>query len=376
MWVDAGATQVAETPLAGVSQRRMKFADLDGWLEDDHAAALAAFLRSARRIVDAAPSDVTLGVSGSALQRVARIALSEPTLGPLEARRFFETHFEPIAIEPTARAFLTGYYEPEVLGSSMRTDVFRFPLYTRPPDLVDVTDTNQPTDWDPAYMFARMTDAGLVPYFDRGEIEDGALAGRGLELVWLADPIDVFFIHVQGSASLRLPDQTRLRVAYAAKAGHPYTSIGKRLIEQGLATPETMTLDRLRAWLSENPKAGTALMRENRSYVFFRALNAGDLDPDLGAIAAAGVQITPGRSIAVDHRLHAYGTPIWLDAGLPLGASGEMLAMRRLMIAQDTGSAIVGPARADLFIGLGPQAGAIAGRIRHQPQRFVMLKPR
>jgi membrane-bound lytic murein transglycosylase A len=376
MSAEAGATQFAETPLASVSQRPLRFDDLDGWVDDDHAAALAAFQRSARRILEAAPADGALGVTGSALQRVARVALSKPTQGLLAARRLFETHFEPVAFEPAARGFLTGYYEPDVAGSPTRTDVFRCPLYMRPHDLVDVTDFNRPSGWDPSYGFARKTDAGLAPYFDRGEIEDGALVGRGLELVWLADPIDLFLIHVQGSASVRLPDQTRLRVAYAAKAGHPYTSIGKRLIERGVASPETMTLDRLRTWLTENREAGSALMRENRSYVFFRVLDACDLDPDLGAIAGAGVQITPGRSIAIDYRLHAYGTPIWLEATLPLGASGEMRAMRRLMVAQDTGSAIVGPARADLFIGLGSQAGVIAGRIRHQPQRFVMLKPR
>jgi len=354
----------------------VQFADLVGWAEDDHAAAFATFQRSARHIAGTSPADGALGVSGVALQRVAQIALREPPQDRLTARRFFEVHFVPMSIEPVTGAFLTGYFEPDVAGSLTRTDSFRFPLYARPADLVDVTAANRPADWDKSYAFARATGAGIVPYFDRAEIEDGALLGRGLELVWLADPIDVFFIHVQGSASIRLPDGTRLRVAYAAKAGHPYTSIGRRLIERELATAETMTLDRLAAYLAANREAGAALMRENRSYVFFRVLDTADLDPTLGAVAAAGVQITPERSIAVDHRLHAYGTPVWIDARLPLAASGEMQALRRLTIAQDTGSAIVSPARADMFVGLGADAGAIAGRIRHVPQRFVMLKPR
>jgi membrane-bound lytic murein transglycosylase A len=357
--------------------RPISYDDLVGWAADDHLAAFAAFRRSAARIAITPPPDGALGVTGAGLQRVARLALELTAPQTADAARgFFEANFQPVAIRPVEGAgFLTGYFEPEVHGSLTPDKRFRFPLYRRSADLVDVTDENRPAGWDASYAFARATPEGLVPYFDRGEIEDGALDGRGLELVYLTDAIDAFFIHVQGSAAILLPDGTRLRIAYAAKAGHPYTSIGKRLIERGAVRPETMTLDSLRAWLAKNPIAGAALMRENRSYVFFRALPAEDLDPDLGAIAAAGVQITPGRSLAVDHRLHEYGTPIWLEARLPLRAHGAIEPLNRLVIAQDTGSAIVGPARGDLFVGLGEAAGAIAGRIRHVPDRFVMLQP-
>lgn len=354
-----------------------RYGDLAGWSEDDHAAAFAAFFRSAEAMVAHPPADGALGVTGSALATSAAAAVKCPAArnDRTLARTFFETHFVPVRMND-APAFLTGYYEPEVAGSLVPTDPFRFPLYRRPSDLIDVDPAAAPDGWDPAMMFGRKTEGGIAPYHDRPSITDGALAGRGLELVFLADPIDVFFIHVQGSATIRLPDGARLRVAYAAKSGHAYTSIGKKLIERGIATPDTMTLAHLRHWLAAHPIEGDALMRENRSYVFFQALDQAALDPDLGAIAAAGVQITPGRSLAVDCVLHAYGTPIWLDAQLPIGVDGATEPFRRLVIAQDTGSAIVGAARGDIFFGTGSAAGDIAGRIRHQPDAFVMLVPR
>lgn len=354
-----------------------RFGDLAGWADDDHAAAFAAFFRSAEAMVANPPADGALRVTGASLAKVAAAALECPAARTDKtlARTFFETHFAPARVNDSS-AFLTGYYEPEVAGSLRPDAQFRFPLYRRPDDLINVDPTSMPEGWDPGMIFGRKTEDGIVPYHDRPAIMDGALAGRGLELVYLADPIDVFFIHVQGSATIRLTDGARLRVAYAAKSGHLYTSIGKKLIERGIATPATMTLAYLRNWLAAHPDEADALMRENRSYVFFQALDQTALDPDLGAIAAAGVQITPGRSLAVDRALHTYGMPIWLEAQLPIGADGAVEPFRRLMVAQDTGSAIVGAARGDIFFGTGSAAGEIAGRIRHQPEAFVMLVPR
>lgn len=354
----------------------LTFADLPGWAAAEHAAALAAFRRQAALWGEAGPKTRGLGIDGAALAAAGRAALETVALDDAGARTFFETRFTPARVVPRAGgAFLTGYYEPELDGSRRPTARFRVPLLARPDDLVDVGDANRPTDLDPSYAFARRTAAGdLVAYFDRGEIEDGALAGRGLELVFLADPVDAFFVHVQGSARIRLDDGSVMRLAYAAKAGHPYTSIAKVLIARGIATAEAMTADVLRAWLKANPDEAAALMRTNRSYVFFA--EQPDLDPDLGAVAAAKVQLTPRVSLAVDRTLHTFGTPIFVDATLPLGADGETEPFRRLMIAQDTGSAIVGPARGDVFVGLGETAGRIAGRIRHVPNEFVVLIPR
>ncbi len=354
----------------------LTFADLPGWAAAGHAAAFAAFRRQAAVWGEAGPKTRGLGIDGAALAAAGRAALETATLDDTAARAFFEARFTPARVVPrTGSAFLTGYYEPELDGSRRPTARFRVALLARPDDLVDVDDTNRPPGLDPSYAFARRTaDGALVASFDRGEIEDGALAGRGLELVFVEDPVDAFFVHVQGSARIRLDGGSVMRLAYAAKAGHPYTSIAKVLIARGVATANEMTADVLRVWLKANPTEASALMRTNRSYVFFA--EQPDLDPDLGAVAAAKVQLTPRVSLAVDRTLHTFGTPIFVDAELPLGEDGETGPFHRLMIAQDTGSAIVGPARGDVFVGLGETAGGIAGRIRHVPNEFVVLVPR
>ena len=356
--------------------RPLAFADLPGWRDARLAPTFRAFRRAAPRRLADPPKTRALGIDGAALTAAARAALARPAdVDETAARAFFEAHFTPLAVEPVGSTpFLTGYFEPESNGTRRSDDPrFAVPLLKRPDDLVDVDAANRPEGWDPAVAFARATPSGLVPFFDRGEIEDGALAGRGLELVRLADPVEAFFVHVQGSARIRLVEGGALRVAYAAKAGHPYTSIGRLAIERGLIAAEAMTLDRLRDWLQAHPLEARALMRENRSYVFFAEQSG--LDDDLGAIAAAGVQLTPGISLAVDRTLHTFGVPIFLDADLPLGPDGAIEPFRRLMLAEDTGSAIVGPARGDVFVGLGVEAGRRAGRIRHAPRAFVVLAP-
>ena len=352
----------------------LSFADLPGWAEARLAAPFAAFRRNAARHAAHPPKTRALGIDGAALAAVCAEALTLPaTLDEAAARAFFETRFRPARVHAPGGGFLTGYYEPELTASRRPDPAFPVPLLARPDDLVDVDDATRPPTLPSDYRFARRTAAGLEPYPDRAAIEDGALAGRGLELAWLADPVDAFFCHVQGSVRLRLVDGGILRLAYAAKAGHPYTSIGRLLIERGLVAAEAMTLERLRAWLHDHPGEGRALMRENRSYVFFREQD--DLDPTLGAVAAAGVQITPGVSLAVDRTLHTFGTPIFLAADLPMAEGAAPAPIRRLMLADDTGSAIVGAARGDVFFGLGAEAGRAAGRIRHVPDAFVVLRP-
>ncbi len=353
----------------------LRFADLRGWATADHAAALAAFRRQAEVWGEGAPKTRGLGIDGAALAAIGRAALATGAVDAAAARAFFEARFTPRHVVPAGGdAFLTGYFEPELAGSRVPTDRFRVPLLARPDDLVDVDPADRPATLDPAYAFARRAPEGLVPYFDRGEIEDGALAGRGLELVHVEDPVDAFFVHVQGSARIRLDDGGVMRLAYAAKAGHPYTSIAKLLIARGVAAPDAMTADVLRAWLEADPARGADLMRANRSYVFFA--EQADLDPGLGAVAAAKAQLAPRVSLAVDRALHTFGTPIFVDADLPLGVGGRVEPFRRLMIAQDTGSAILGAARGDVFVGLGAEAGRLAGLIRHVPRAFVVLVPR
>ncbi len=196
----------------------------------------------------------------------------------------------------------------------------------------------------------------------------GALAGERLELVWLKDAVDAFFIHVQGAARVALPDGTTMRVTYAAKSGHPYTSIGRVLVERGALTRETATMQGIRAWLGAHPGEAAAVMAANRSFIYFREAEV--VDRSLGPVAAAKVPLTAGRSLAVDRLIHAFHTPIWVETMLPSGGT-----FRRLTIAQDTGSAIVGPARGDIFFGSGDAAGEIAGSMRGGG-RFVVLMPR
>ena len=210
-----------------------------------------------------------------------------------------------------------------------------------------------------------------MPYYDRGAIEAGALDGQKLEICWLKDPFDLLAIQIEGSARVILEDGTPLRINYNSHNGYPYRSISRVLIERNLIPREGMSMQRIRDWMAANPDEAPKVRAANRSYVFFRITGLSNEGEPVGA---QGVPLTPGRSIAVD-RLHEYGTPFFIEANLPIESAKPVSPFHRLMIAQDTGSAIVGPARADLYWGAGDDAGRIAGRIRHRG-RFVMLLPR
>jgi membrane-bound lytic murein transglycosylase A len=290
------------------------------------------------------------------------------SLPPDRARAFFETEYRPFDVVPAVGApFFTGYYEPEVAGSLTPTAEFQTPLYRPPPDLVEVGPGEAP-QIDSLFRFALRTAAGYTEHPDRAAIMNGALAGRDLELVWVADPVDAFFIHIQGAARIRLQEGGTMRVTYAAKSGHPYTPIGRVLIETGALSREEATMQGIRAWLAANPAEADAVMARNRSYIFFR--EAPVADDNLGPIAAAKVPLTPMRSLAVDRLQHAFHSPVWVETMLPDGAP-----FRHLTIAHDTGSAIVGPARGDIFFGSGDEAGAVAGAMR-AGGRFVLLMPK
>lgn len=368
-----GLVLVPLPDIPGATLLPQSFADLDGWAQDDHAAAFAAFRASCAALAvppaEVGPASVPTLKAGL----VHACALAH-RLGPAPsgrmARLFFEVAFRPYRVVPggTGAAFYTGYYEPEVAGSLAPGNGFDVPVYGRPDDLV--MQGAGPTPNSGGAL--RRTADGLVPYPDRAAIEDGALAGRGLEVAWLRDPIDLFFMQIQGSARLRLPDGRVLRLNYDGYNGHPYLPVGRLLIQRGLVPREEMSMARIRAFMEADPAAGRALRRENPSYVFFKVLQLG---ADAGAMGAQGVPLTAGRSIAVDRTAHTYGAPVFVEADLPLTAPGSAEPFRRLVIAQDTGSAIVGPARADIYFGTGRAAGDVAGRIRH-PGRFTLLVPR
>ena len=345
------------------------FDSLAGWGDDDHQAAFRAFQRSARAIVASEIQPRPAQSAAPELIANARAALCAGVTAERDARQFFESRFRPFRVVPeNGRGFLTGYYEPCVPASRIETEAFRWPILARPTDLVtfgvDPPPVGFPKDLSGA---RRASDGSLIPYADRAQIE----VERRDPIVWVRDAVEAFLMQVQGSAQVEFPDRSRARLAYNGRNGLPYTSIGKILIEAGEIPESEMSLVSLKAWLRRDSARGLNVMRRNRSFVFFRL--ADDFDLDLGPIAGAGVPLTPLRSIAVDRTVWAYGLPFWIDAELPW-VDETPRSFRRLMIAQDTGSAIVGAARADLFFGSGDASGARAGAIRH-PAEFVVLLP-
>jgi membrane-bound lytic murein transglycosylase A len=351
-----------------------KWSEVDGWADDDHLAAFAAFqvscqtFRSIKRPRDERPVFM-------ALWEVCRRAAAVRPANAAAARAFFEDNFRPVRITRLgeAQGFLTGYYEPIVQGSRFPSPEFHVPLYRRPQDLVAAGfkpgADNFPNKGVPVGRLNEKSE--IVPYHDRGAIEAGALDGQKLEICWLKDPFEALAIQIQGSARVILEDGTPLRVNYDAHNGYPYTAVGRALIERNLVPREEMSMQRIRDWMAANPEEAPKVRATNRSYIFFRITGLSNEGEPVGA---GGVPLVPGRSIAVD-KLHVYGTPFFIDATLPVESAKPTTPFRRLMVAQDTGSAIVGPARADLYWGAGDDAARIAGRIRH-PGRFVMLLPR
>jgi membrane-bound lytic murein transglycosylase A len=347
------------------------FGELPAWAEDDHRAAFAAFRRSAFHVPTKPYRSGSLGIDFNAFGTAYDEARSVSLPNRAQARDFFERHFVPslITAENGGAGLVTGFYEPEVEASPVRTADFTVPLLSRPADLVDVDDGNRPAGMDPYLAFARDTAAGPVEYFDRGAIERGALGGKGLEIAWLADKVDAFFIHVQGAARLNMTDGRLRRVTYAAKSGQRFTGPGKILSEHGEIPLEKVTMQSIRAWFKTHPNRVDEILWQNRSYIFFR--EAAVDDAELGPIAAAKVPLTPGRSVAVDRLLHTFGTPFYIDA--PTLTAFGRTPFRRLMIAQDTGSAITGPARGDLFAGSGDAAGEIAGVVRNAADFYALI---
>ena len=333
------------------------FADLPGWAEDDLSAALSAFLRSCRRM------------KSPACEAATRLPARIPAGG---ARAFFEASFQPFAVSAgnNPEGLFTGYYEPLLQGSRKRTDRFRVPLYIRPPDLVMVDLGDFREELKGQRIAGRVEEGALVPYPDRKAIAEGALSGRDLELVWVDDPVDAFFLQIQGSGRVRLDDGSEMRVGYAAQNGHPYFAIGKDLVERGAMSREEVSMQSIRRWLEQNPDLADDVMARNASYVFFEELKGE------GPLGAQGVPLTPGRSLAVDLKHWSLGVPVWLDTRAPSPRETEPdRPLRRLMIAQDTGGAIRGVVRGDVFWGHGEQAAAIAGRMKH-PGRMWVLLPR
>jgi len=352
----------------------LQWSDLDGWASDDLSAAFATFKASCQLLAKAKhPPDPR--PIGRALWETCRRGVDMRIENSQAARTFFEENFSPLRIAKLGEAdgFLTGYFEPIVQGSRFPGPEFHIPLYRRPRDLVALGATLTPGGFPNkgARIGRRNANNEFVPYHDRAAIEAGALDGQKLEICWLRDPFEALSVSIEGSARVILEDGTPLRVNYDSYNGYSYASVGRVLVERHLVPAEEMSMQRIRDWMAANPEEAPKLRATNRSYIFFRITGlSNDGDP----IGGGGVPLTPGRSIAVD-KVHVYGTPFFISANLPSESGNASAPFRRLMIAQDTGSAIVGPARADLYWGSGDSAGRIAGRIRHSGS-FVMLVPR
>ncbi|SPP91372.1 murein transglycosylase A [Bradyrhizobium vignae] len=360
--------------IPGAQYLPLAWADVKGWGADDHLAAYKTF-RASCRSINAQNGAAEPKALGASLSEPCRVAKTLDLTDDAKAKTFFEENFAPLRISRLGEpdGFVTGYYEPVLEGSRTQTDVYNVPVYRRPSNLFVrgyKQDSISLPNKGPVYR--KIGRRKLVPYYDRGEIEDGKIAGRGLEIAWLKDPTDLLFAQIQGSARIKFEDGSTVRLNYDAYNGYPYTAVGRILIERGIIPKEEMSMQKIREWMAQNPDGAKELRRQNRAYIFFREVNLSDKDE---AIGAQGIPLTAGRSIAVDKSLHVYGTPFFIEGELPIESERAKTPFHRLMIAQDTGSAIIGPARADLFFGAGQEAGRISGRLRH-PMHFVMLIPK
>jgi len=350
------------------------FSDLEGWEADDLGAALATFRRSCERILKASGTralDLTTGAASLYGQIADWQPVCEQALGvgaARDPRGFFEAGFVPFAIATPAgdrTGLITGYYEPEVRASLHRGGPYQTPFLARPDDLLRL----DLGDFDPALRGetarGRIENGRFVPYPDRAAINRGALSADRLAVAWAADPVDAFFVHIQGSARLLLPDGEVMRVGFAGKNGRPYTAIGKVLVERGSLERDAVTMQSIRDWLAANPEEMEVILEANQSYIFFNVVPIRDRAE--GPTGAGGVPLTPHRSLAVDRRTHGLGAPIWLRADLGSGEEG------RLLVAQDTGSAITGAVRGDYFWGSGEAAGARAGETKARGQLWTLI---
>ena len=347
------------------------FTSLPGWGSDQVAGALSSFR------IGCAHMGGQLGGEGEAAQRGGSAANWQPACAaqigvPLEdaaARSFFETWFQPYAIsaDPPTQGLFTGYYEPEVRGAREEGGAYQTGLLAKPSDLISADLGAFSDDLKGKRISGRVQDHTLVPYWSRADIVSGAIRKQRLEFLWLDDPIDAFFLEIQGSGRVKLPDGRVVRVTYAGQNGRPYVPIGRVLMDRGEIPREQVSLQSIRAWLTDHPAEAQAVMNQNPSYVFFRELTG--TRADQGPPGAMGASLTPGRSAAVDRSYIPMGAPLFLDTTDPLDGS----AWQHLLIAQDTGGAIKGPVRADIFFGWGADAEARAGKMRGQGRAFILL---
>ncbi|MBT3358025.1 MAG: murein transglycosylase [Rhodospirillales bacterium] len=345
-------TVLPQTP-AGLTLSAVEFTDLPGWTAERHAQVLPAILKSCSRI-GKMPMNKAWGpgnVAGLAAdwRKPCAAALRVQPGNGAAARYYIESRFDAFlaAAGETPDGLFTGYYEAELTGSRRESARFQVPIYAPPPDLKAVKERS----------------GGR--YLSRNDIFAGALRNKGLEVMWVDDPVDAFFLHVQGSGRVAMTEGNVVRVGYAGDNGHKYASIGRELIARGIIPREKLSMQSIRAWITANPTQGSNLMAHNPRYIFFRELAGRD-----GPIGAEGVALTPERSLAVDRAFLPLGVPLWVTTIDPLNPNK---AFNRLMVAQDTGSAIKGPVRGDIFFGFGDEAARRAGNMKAKGRYYLLL---
>ncbi|GLQ35536.1 murein transglycosylase [Amylibacter marinus] len=306
------------------------FSALPGWAQDDHAAALAVFQKSCPRLSKL-----------DGLSKAEHAKLCEDAKSTKNPQKFFERNFQPMITTTGKDALFTGYFEPAIPGSRSKTSRYVTPIYRKPPEV-----------------------KRGQQYKTRREIQNGALEGRGLEIAWIEDPVDAFFLHVQGSGRIKLENGEIIRVGFAGRNGHKYRSVGMEMVRRNILPKSQASAGRIKAWVKKNPKKGMDILAHNRSYIFFQEIET--LSENQGPNGAIQVSLTAGRSVAVDPAFNPLGLPVFIDK-----QGGD--PFRRLMVAQDVGTAVKGPQRADIFYGSGRLAGKIAGRTKSGGKLYLLM---
>jgi len=362
----------------GLQLTALSYDKLPGWPSDDPGGALKAFLRSCAVLTKERPdaASVKPGQQGGLMLTPAdwkspcaeAAALSDTSED--RVRAFFERNFRPFAASGPdgPEGLFTGYFEIELLGSRAQTASFPVPLYRLPADHVQADLGAFDPELKGKRIVGRVEAGRLIPYFSRKDIETGALDGRGLEMLWINDPVDVFMLHVQGSGRVVLQDGEVVRVGFAGHNGRSYESIGRALIEKGELQPGKASWNDIRDWIRRKPEKAKSLFAINPRFIFFRLIEG--IPDDAGPIGAEGVPLTPGRSMAVDRRYIPLGVPLWLDTTWP---SNPDRPLRRLMVAQDAGGAIKGVVRGDFFWGFGDEALAEAGKMKSAGRYYLLI---
>ena len=340
----------ASAPEKRVAMAPISFNEIAGWADEKHGEALATFRRSCPKLT--AGPDVKIATDGgektvtpAEWKRICDAGAAVKAGDNRGARLFFEENFRPLVVQAPGK--FTGYFEPEMRGSKAPSRLFTVPVYRKPPDLTD------------------------KPYYTRAEIEQGALKGKGLEIAWVQDPVSLFEVQVQGSGKIQLAEGGTMTLGFDGSNNRPYTAIGNVLIEMGVMKKDDANWPAIRDWLKRNPQQARDVMRKNERYIFFRDTKSQT------AAGAEGVPLTAQRSLAVDTSLTPFGTPVWIDTVRPVYRKpGATEPYRRLMIAQDAGAAILGPARGDVFYGAGPQAAEWAGRMNSAGRAIVLVPNR